>query len=100
MVQLIKPIAPIVLTLEGGYFHETNSLGMVNCVRALLGHPLPMPTLGNIKQEAAIAVAGPISVLKPYWPLMEVNKTLDPNIYQQTDLDTAVKAVKKVEVTL
>ncbi|XP_019759351.2 histone deacetylase 6 isoform X2 [Dendroctonus ponderosae] len=100
LIQLVKSVAPVILALEGGYNHTTTSLGMVNCVKALLGHPLPFPTIGDVKREAALAMAQSISAIKQYWPIMEVNKKLDPVIRSQSDFDDATKQMSKIAITL
>lgn len=97
---MVKSVAPVILALEGGYNHTTTSLGMVNCVKALLGHPLPFPTIADVKKEAALAMAQSLSVIKPYWPIMEINKKLDPVIRSQREVDDATKQMSKVEITL
>ncbi|CAG9759282.1 unnamed protein product [Ceutorhynchus assimilis] len=87
LIQLTKSIAPMMLILEGGYNLETTSLGMVNCVRSLLSQPLPMPKIDRIQDEATAAMKKTITALKPFWPILEVNKIIDPKIRPFNELD-------------
>ncbi|XP_030756003.1 histone deacetylase 6 isoform X1 [Sitophilus oryzae] len=80
MINLLKSVAPMVLALEGGYNLETTSLGVVNCVRALLGHPLPMPVLSKVTDEAKATMQNVINIAKYHWPILQVNKSCDPVI--------------------
>lgn len=79
MVHLLKAVAPMVISLEGGYNLETTSLSMVNCTRALHGHPLPILSINKIQYQTVLSVTSSIRVLKPYWPILEVNKAIDCN---------------------
>lgn len=79
MVSLLKAVAPTVISLEGGYNLETTSLSMVNVTRALHGHPLPELIIDRVQKQTVISMNNSIGVLKPYWPVLEVNKSLDCN---------------------
>ncbi|XP_066247062.1 histone deacetylase 6 isoform X1 [Euwallacea similis] len=87
IVQMLKTTAPIIVALEGGYNLETTSISMVNVAKALLGEKIAMPVLGNIHPEALKAMQTTIDLIKPYWPMLQVNKELDPKILEQPDVD-------------
>ncbi|XP_060516073.1 histone deacetylase 6 isoform X2 [Cylas formicarius] len=99
MIQTVKPIAPIILSLEGGYNSETTSLGMVLCVKSLLGDPIPVPKLDPIQSETVTTVTNVIKVLKPYWPILFSNKALGKKVYSQEEVDHLRENMTKVEET-
>lgn len=76
MVQLLKPIAPLLLALEGGYHSESTSLGMMHCIRALLGYPMPMPILEDAQPSTKRTIANVVNVVKPFWPILDINEWL------------------------
>ncbi|KAL1493283.1 hypothetical protein ABEB36_011367 [Hypothenemus hampei] len=95
LVQLVKPIAPVVLVLEGGYNHLTTSLSMVNCVKALLGHPLPMPTIDVVNPKVSQDVLQAINAQKAFWPVLNVNKAIELSIYSQAEMEKMAKGMNR-----
>ncbi|XP_066158655.1 histone deacetylase 6 isoform X2 [Euwallacea fornicatus] len=87
IVQMLKTVAPIIVALEGGYNLETTSISMVNVAKALLGEKIAMPVLGNIHPEAFKTMQTTIDLMKPYWPMLQVNKELHLKILEQPDVD-------------
>ncbi|KAF7269544.1 histone deacetylase 6 isoform X2 [Rhynchophorus ferrugineus] len=98
MVNMLKPVAPMILALEGGYNFETTSLSMVNCARALLGHPLPMPVLEDVSEETKKTIQNVLSRAKPLWGILEVNKSCDPTMRDISDLEDIVKSIDDMTV--
>ena len=69
MTHLLTTLAQgkVAILLEGGYNLSSISHSMVMCCKALLGDPLPSPTINSIKPSAVETIKHVIRAQQPYW---------------------------------
>lgn len=96
MVQMIKSLAAgrVLLVLEGGYNVNSTAYSMVNCIKALLGDPLPrIKDLKNINKFAVQTFREVQALQRHYFRVLDIH----PIVY-----DLEIRADKKftIEKTL
>ncbi|CAH0562546.1 unnamed protein product [Brassicogethes aeneus] len=80
MIQLLKPLARgnVLVCMEGGYNLTTLKYSMVMCAKALLGDPIPMPSLyfDEVSEDCVASLKTVINEQKKYWPVLKVHKKI------------------------
>lgn len=73
-IQLLRPLAKgrLILSMEGGYNIWTLKYGVVMCIKALLGDPLPAMQFAEACREAKETINEVLEVLRPFWPVLHI----------------------------